>query len=78
MTISNIPIKAYEYIVNGKSAIEWIMEKYCITTDKSSKLDNNPNKYEDDKYSFKLLLSVISISIKTVEILDGLPEYKEI
>jgi predicted helicase len=80
ITIENIPAEAYEYVVNGKSAIEWIMERYQITTHKASGIVNNPNDWaaenNDPKYILNLLLSVINISIQTVEIVKGLPEVK--
>ena len=44
LTVANIPLEAYEYIVNGKSAIEWIMERYAVTTDKASSITNDPKK----------------------------------
>lgn len=45
ITIENIPLKAYEYIVNGKSAIDWIMERYAVTIDKASQIKNDPNDW---------------------------------
>ena len=77
-TIKNIPLKAYEYVVNGKSAIEWIMESYRIKTDKDSGITDDPNTYGDEKYIFNLLISVISVSLKTLDLIDSMPEYKEI
>jgi predicted helicase len=78
ITISNIPAKAYEYIVNGKSAIEWIMERYAVTTHKESGIKNDPNDWAKEhgnpRYILDLLLSVITVSIKTVEIVEGLPK----
>ncbi len=78
VTISNIPLKAYEYVVNGKSAIEWIMERYAITTDKKSGIINNPNDWckevNDEKYIFNLLLRIINVSIQTVDIVNSLPK----
>jgi len=78
ITISNIPLKAYEYVVNGKSAIEWIMERYAITTDKKSGIVNNPNDWckevNDEKYIFNLLLRIINVSIQTVDIVNSLPK----
>jgi len=78
ITISNIPEKAYEYIVNGKSAIEWIMERYQIKTDKKSGITNDPNDWSlqvgNPRYILDLLLSIINLSIQTVEIVDGLPD----
>jgi predicted helicase len=77
ITISNIPAKAYEYIVNGKSAIEWIMERYAITTHKESGIKNDPNdwakEHNNPRYILDLLLSVITVSVKTVDIVEGLP-----
>lgn len=78
ITISNIPDKAYKYIVNGKSAIEWIMERYQITTHKDSLITNNPNDWAKEngkpRYILDLLLSVINLSIQTVDLVQGLPK----
>jgi predicted helicase len=78
LTISNIPMKAYEYIVNGKPAIEWVMERYAITTHKESGIKNDPNdwakEHDNPQYILDLLLSVISVSIRTVDIVAGLPK----
>ena len=78
ITIENIPSTAYEYVVNGKSAIEWIMERYAITTHKDSGITNNPNdwatEHNNPHYILDLLLSVISLSMETVEIVNGLPK----
>ena len=78
ITISNIPERAYEYVVNGRSAIEWIMESYRIKTDKDSGITDDPNTYGDEKYIFNLLISVISVSLKTLDLIESMPEYKEI
>lgn len=80
ITIENIPAEAYEYIVNGKSAIEWIMERYAITTDKKSGITNDPNdwarEHNDEKYIFNLLLRIINVSVQTVEFVKKLPKLK--
>lgn len=80
ITISNIPAKAYEYVVNGKSAIEWIMERYQITTHKESGITNNPNDWSTEvgnpRYILDLLLSIINVSVQTVEIVNSLPKVK--
>ncbi|WP_350022463.1 type ISP restriction/modification enzyme [Turicibacter sanguinis] len=74
ITITNIPEKAYEYIVNGKSAIEWIIDQYQVKTDKKSGITDDPNLYsEDEKYIFNLLLSIINVSVQTVELVKSLP-----
>ena len=80
ITIENIPLKAYEYIVNGKSAIEWIMERYAVTIDKASQIKNDPNdwsmEHEQPRYILDLLLSVIMLSCQTVDIVNTLPSFK--
>jgi len=74
VTITNIPEKAYEYVVNGRSAIEWIIDQYQVKTDKKSGIVDDPNKYSDDeKYIFNLLLSVINMSVQTVDLVKSLP-----
>ena len=80
ITIQNIPAKAWDYTVNGKSAIEWIMERYQLTTHKESTITNNPNDWAKEvgnpRYILDLLLSVINVSVKSVEIVEGLPELR--
>lgn len=77
ITISNIPEKAYEYIVNGRSAIEWIMDQYQVKTDKKSGITDDPNDYSDDeKYIFNLLLRIINVSVQTVDLINSLPKFE--
>ena len=77
ITIENIPLKAYEYIVNGKSAIEWIMERYAVTIDKASQIKNDPNdwsrEHKQPRYILDLLLSIITLSCQTMDIVKTLP-----
>lgn len=74
ITIENIPEKAYQYVVNGKSAIEWIMDQYQVKTDKKSGITDDPNEYSDDpKYIFNLLLRIINVSVQTVDLIKQLP-----
>lgn len=78
ITLSNIPEKAYKYVVNGKPAIEWIMERYQIKTDKKSGIKNDPNDWSAElgtpRYILDLLLSVINVSTQTVDIVNDLPK----
>ena len=86
IAIVNIPHKAYAYKVNGKSAIEWILDRYKISTDKASGIVNDPNLYESTsgalaglkggRYVCALLLSIIEMSVRTSEVLESMPEYK--
>ncbi len=80
ISIQNIPSEAYEYVVNGKSAIEWVMERYQITTHKESQITNDPNDWSEEvgnpRYILDLILSVINVSVQTVEIVKNLPKLK--
>ncbi len=78
ISIEMIPIEAYEYVVNGKSAIEWIMESYQFTIDQASGIKSDPNEWvpQNPRYILDLLLSVIRLSVETVEIVKGLPRLK--
>ena len=78
--IDNIPAKAYDYIVNGKSAIEWIMERYCVSQESKSLIVNDANDWcrelGNPTYILDLLLSVINLSVQTVDIINALPKLK--
>ncbi len=70
ITITKIPKKAFDYVVNGKSAIDWVIERYSITTDKDSLIENNPNDYAGGKYVLELLCRVIKLSEKSVDLIE--------
>lgn len=74
ITITKIPQKAFDYVINGKSAIDWVIERYSITTDKDSLIENNPNDYAGGKYVFELLCRVIKLSIKSVDLIEKISE----
>ena len=74
ITISNIPEKAYKYVVNGKTAIQWIIEQYQVKNDSNSGIVDDPNMYSDDeRYIFDLLLRIINVSVQTVDLVNSLP-----
>jgi predicted helicase len=76
--IEGIPKEAYEYEINGKSAIEWILDRYQIKTDRASTIVNDPNDWAKEvgnpRYILDLLLSVINVSVQTVDIIRSLPK----
>jgi len=79
ITVQGIPLEAYDYMVNGKSAIAWVMERQCIKTDKTSQIVNDANRFaietmQDPAYPLRLLAKVITVSMETVKIVDGLRE----
>lgn len=80
ITIESIPLEAYDYVVNGKSAIEWVMERYAVKTDSTSLITNDPNdwcrEHDDPKYIYNLLLRIITVSLETMKIVRSLPKLK--
>ncbi|GAA7194161.1 hypothetical protein HpBGD69_05190 [Helicobacter pylori] len=70
ITITKIPDKAFDYVVNGKSAIDWVIERYQKTMDKDSLIENNPNDYAGGQYVFELLCRVIKLSEKSVDLIE--------
>lgn len=77
--LSGIPLESYEYIVNGKPAIEWIMERYQVVKDKDSVIINDPNDWSDDpRYIIDLVKRIVRISIETIKIVNSLPLLSEI
>ncbi len=74
IAITKIPKKAFEYVVNGKSAIDWVIERYQKTMDKDSLIENNPNDYAGGKYVFELLCRVIKLSEKSVDLIEKISE----
>lgn len=78
LTVTGIPDEAFRYVVNGKSAVEWIVERYAVTTDKKSLIRNDANdwalEHKKPRYILDLLLSVIQVSVETVRIVEGLPK----
>ena len=78
ITLSGIPLEAYDYVVNGKSAIEWIMERYQLTTDKDSGITNDPNDWsEDPRYIVDLVKRIVRVSLETMKIVHALPALEE-
>ena len=74
IVITDIPERAYEYVVNGKPAIEWIIDQYQVKRDKKSGIVDDPNEFsENPKYIFNLLLSIINVSMKTMDLVESLP-----
>ncbi|MDR3280658.1 MAG: hypothetical protein LBT23_09095 [Synergistaceae bacterium] len=74
LKFSGVPLEAYDYIVNGKSALEWIMERYRVTVDSDSGIKNDPNDWSGDpRYIADLVKRVVLVSLETARIVKGLP-----
>ena len=80
--LGGIPLEAYEYVVNGKSALEWVMERYQVSLDKDSGITNNPNEWcleaEDPEYILNLIKRLVRVSVESVKIIDSLPKLDEV
>ena len=75
ISISEIPAEIYSYLINGKSPVEWVMDRYLMKEDSDSGILNDPNDFsEDPKYIFNLILSVISMTKKVLELQKTLPK----
>ena len=78
ITLTGIPLEAYEYVVNGKPALDWVVERQCVKTDKDSGIVNDANDWAVDtmknpRYPLELFMRVITVSLETMKIVGGLP-----
>ena len=83
ITITNIPLAAYDYVINGKSALDWVMEQQCVKADTKTKrgIENDANDYANETmnnpaYPLELFQRVITVSMETMKIVSSLPELK--
>jgi len=79
VTLTGIPLETYEYVVNGKPALEWIMERYKFTKDEDSQITNDPNDWSDDpRYIIDLVKRIVRVSLETMTIVNALPPLNEL
>ena len=76
LTLDGIPPEAYDYRLGNRSALEWIVDQYRVKTDKRSGIVNDPNRADQPRYIVDLIGRVIHVSLRTVEIVGRLGEYK--
>ena len=78
ITVKNIPLEAQEYVVNKKSALDWVVERVCVSVDKASGIVNDFNDYAaemgNERYPLDLFLKVITVSLETMKIVKALPK----
>jgi predicted helicase len=72
-TLSGIPPETYEYRLGNRSALEWVIDQYQVSTDKRSGITNDPNREDDPEYILRLIGQVIYVSLETVKIVNSLP-----
>jgi len=78
ITLTGIPLEAYDYIVNGKPALDWVVERQCVKTDKDSGIVNDANDWAvetmgNPRYPLELFMRVVTVSLETMKIVNGLP-----
>ena len=74
LTLSGIPKETYDYRLGNRSALEWVIDQYQVSTDKRSGITNDPNRDDDPEYIVRLIGQVIAVSLETVRIVKSLPE----
>ena len=72
LTLSGIPAEAYEYRLGNRSALEWVVDQYRVSTDKRSRIVNDPNRDDDPEYIVRLVRQVVTVSVETVRLVREL------
>ncbi len=73
LTLKGIPPETYEYRLGNRSALEWVIDQYQVSTDKRSGITNDPNRADDPEYILRLIGQVITVSLETMKIVKSLP-----
>ena len=77
ITVSGIPVEAHEYMLGSRSAIDWIIERYQIKTDKATGIVNDPNDWAEEqgnpRYILDLMARIVTVSVETMKIVKSLP-----
>jgi predicted helicase len=74
LTLEGIPQECFEYRLGNRSALEWIIDQYQVSTDKRSGIESDPNRPDDPGYIVRLIKQVVTVSVKTVELVNELAE----
>jgi predicted helicase len=74
LTLTGIPKEVYDYRLGNRSALEWVIDQYQVSTDKRSGITNDPNRPDDPEYILRLIGQVITLSLETVKIVNALPD----
>jgi len=74
LTLTGIPSEVLEYRLGNRSALNWIIDQYQVSTDKRSGITNDPNRLDDEEYIVRLIKQVITVSLETVKIVKSLPD----
>ena len=77
LVLDGIPAEVYDYRLGTRSALEWVVDQYRVKTDKRSGIVNDPNRADQPRYIVDLIGRVIIVSLKTVEVVNGLPPLQQ-
>jgi predicted helicase len=72
LTLASIPQECYQYRLGNRSALEWIIDQYQVSTDKRSGITSDPNRLDDEQYIVRLVGKVITVSVETVRLVEEL------
>ena len=72
LTLADIPAQAFEYRLGNRSAVEWVIDQYQVSTDKRSGIMSDPNRADEPRYIVDLVGRVVTVSVETAQIVDGL------
>lgn len=73
LTLSGIPKETYDYRLGNRSALEWVIDQYQVSTDRRSGITNDPNRADDPTYILRLIGQVITVSLETAKLVASLP-----
>ncbi|MGB8347032.1 MAG: type ISP restriction/modification enzyme [Ktedonobacteraceae bacterium] len=74
LTLANIPQECYQYRLGNRSALEWVIDQYQVSTDKRSGITSDPNRLDDEQYIVRLVGKVITVSVETVRLVEELAQ----
>ena len=76
LTLSGIPPEVFDYKLGNRSALEWVIDQYRVTSDDDGNIVSDPNRMDDEKYIVSLIGQVITVSLNTLAIISSLPAIK--
>ncbi|GAA5528217.1 type ISP restriction/modification enzyme [Herpetosiphon gulosus] len=74
LSLAGIPAAAFEYKLGNRSALDWVIDQYRVSTDARSGISNDPNRHDDPEYIVRLIGKIITVSLKTVELVARIGE----
>jgi predicted helicase len=76
LTLAGIPPEVFDYKLGNRSALEWVIDQYCVTRDEKGNIASDPNRMDDEQYIVRLIGQVVTVSLDTIKIVKSLPELK--